>query len=63
MLTIRGRAHFSRTLDPLDRNAQVFWEYLNYGLALLGLLVIWLIRRQALKGVRMRYAALLQTAG
>ncbi|MCZ6875011.1 MAG: Gldg family protein, partial [bacterium] len=45
LLGIRGRAHFSRTLPSLNRPAQVFWEYLNYGLALIGLLLVWLIRR------------------
>jgi ABC-2 type transport system permease protein len=33
-------------LTPLDRSEQVFWEYLNYALALAGLaLVYWLHRR------------------
>ena len=59
LLAIRGRAHFSRTLDPLDRESQVFWEYLNYGLALLGLLLIGLIRRQTHKQAALRYAAIL----
>ncbi|MEN8168137.1 MAG: Gldg family protein, partial [Pseudomonadota bacterium] len=49
LLAIRGRAHFSRTLDPLDRESQVFWEYLNYGLALFGLLLIGLVRRRTNK--------------
>ena len=62
LLSIRGRAQFSRTLDPLDPNAQVFWEYLNYGLALLGLLAVWLIRRQVNRQARQRYAAVLGTA-
>ena len=62
LLAIRGRAHFSRTLNPLDRESQVFWEYLNYGLALFGLLLIGLIRRQANKRAALRYAAVLGTA-
>lgn len=40
LLDIRGRAHFSRTLDPLSRKSRMFWEYLNYGLALLGLFLV-----------------------
>ena len=62
LLSIRGRAQFSRTLDPLDRDAQLFWEYLNYGLALLGLLMVWLVRRQIHKQSQRHYAVLLGTA-
>jgi ABC-2 type transport system permease protein len=59
LLGIRGRAQFSRTLVPLDRQAQVFWEYLNYGLALLGLLMIWLLRRRYQRQAQLRYAEIL----
>ncbi len=59
LLEIRGRAHFSRVLDPLGQGGQVFWEYLNYGLAMLGLLLIWLIRRQQQMAKRLRQARLL----
>jgi len=60
LLAIRGRAQFSRTLQPLDRNAQMFWEYLNYGLALAGLLLIWLLRHQWYKQKQARHQAQLQ---
>jgi ABC-2 type transport system permease protein len=59
LLEIRGRAHFSRTLDPLDQRAQVFWEYLNYALALFGLLLVWLIRRRMFQQAQLRYAQIL----
>ncbi|KFI22178.1 Gldg family protein [Nitrosococcus oceani] len=59
LLAIRGRAQFSRTLYPLEREAQVFWEYLNYGLALLGLLLVWLFRRRANRQAQQRYAEIL----
>ena len=62
LLTIRGRSQYLRTLEPLDRNSEVFWEYLNYGLALLGLLVVWAIRAQVNRRARRRYAVLLGTA-
>ncbi len=62
LLSIRGRAQFSRTLDPLDGASKVFWEYLNYGLALLGLVLIWLIRRRINHRAQARYAALLDVA-
>jgi ABC-2 type transport system permease protein len=46
LLALRGRGQYSRMLTPLDRSEQVFWEYLNYALALAGLaLVYWLHRR------------------
>ena len=61
LLEIRGRAQFSRTLNPQVQETQVFWEYLNYGLALLGLLLIWLIRWRINKQARLRYAAILGT--
>lgn len=44
LLAIRGRSHFSRPLDPLSKKGQLFWEYLNYGLACLGLAAVWLLR-------------------
>jgi len=62
LLAIRGRAHFSYTLNPLDRESQLFWEYLNYGLPLFGLLLIAFIRRQTNRRAAVRYAAVLSTA-
>lgn len=43
LLSIRGRDHFSRMLDPVDKEQQQFWEYLNYGLGAVGLLAIYLV--------------------
>lgn len=45
LLALRGRTHFARTLEPLDRERQQFWETLNYALAIAGLVVVWLVRR------------------
>jgi len=59
LLSIRGRAHFSSTLNPMDKESQMFWEYLNYVLALAGLLLIGLLRWQANKRAAKRYAAIL----
>jgi ABC-2 type transport system permease protein len=59
LLAIRGRTQFSRTLAPLGREAQMFWEYLNYALVLLGLALIWLLRRQHERQARLRYAEIL----
>jgi ABC-2 type transport system permease protein len=50
LLALRGRGQYSRLLKPLDRSEQMFWEYLNYALALAGLgLVYWLHRRSRLR--------------
>lgn len=63
LLGIRGRAHYSRTLFPLSRNAQVFWEYMNYGLAALGLFIVWLIRRWITARTRRHYRLVLNPEG
>jgi ABC-2 type transport system permease protein len=59
LLGIRSRAHFNRTLPPMERKAQLLLEYLNYGVALLWLLALaltsWLLvllrRRHYAKGL------------
>ena len=43
LLHIRSRAHFNRTLPPMERRSQLLLEYFNYGLALLWLLVLALL--------------------
>jgi len=60
LLSIRGRSHFSRPLDPITKNGQLFWEYLNYGLVLLGLAIIWLLRLRIRKRAEERQLAFLQ---
>ena len=40
LLEIRSRAHFNRTLPPMERKAQALIEYFNYGLAVLWLLLL-----------------------
>jgi len=62
LLSIRGRAHFSSTLNSMDKESQMFWEFLNYVLALVGLLLIGLLRWQANKRAARRYAVILGTA-
>lgn len=63
LLSIRGRAHYSRTLFPLSRSAQIFWEYLNYGLAALGLVIVWMIRRWMNARTRRHYRLVLNLEG
>ncbi len=45
LLSIRSRGHFNRTLPPMEQSTQVFWEYLNYGLAALLLLTVGFVQR------------------
>ena len=46
LLSIRSRGHFNRTLPPLERDTQAFWEYLNYGLAVVAILLVALLERR-----------------
>ena len=62
LLTIRGRAQFSRTLEPLPRRSQMLWEYGNYGAAVLGLALLWILRLVADRSRRRRYEAVLHPA-
>jgi ABC-2 type transport system permease protein len=63
LLALRGRGQYSRLLEPLDRGGQMFWEYLNYALALAGLaLVYWLYRQSRLARER-RYSDLMSARG
>ena len=47
LLSIKSRSHFNRTLPPMDRDSQLFWEYLNYILAFVALVVIALIQQRS----------------
>ncbi len=60
LLSIRGRGQFSRTLEPLDREEQQFWEFLNYAMALLGLAVVWTIRRTTRRRAQHYYRSVLK---
>lgn len=60
LLTLRGRSHYSRPLIPLTRDQQLFWEYLNYGLMLAGLILVWFIRNVFNRQTRQRQLAILQ---
>jgi ABC-2 type transport system permease protein len=60
LLGIRGREHFARTLIPLTRQAQSFWEYLNYAAALGGLALIWLLNRRRRRAAGTRQFKLLE---
>jgi ABC-2 type transport system permease protein len=59
LLALRGRTQFARTLAPLDDGTQRFWEYGNYALALLGLMLVRLWRHRVAKADRQRYARII----
>ncbi len=63
LLSLRGRGQFSRMLVPVGRETRLFWETLNYLLAIGGLiLVYWLHRRTRARRAR-DHAAILGLGG
>jgi ABC-2 type transport system permease protein len=56
LLDIRSRAHFNRTLPPMEQRAQAIVEYLNYALAILWLGVLALVHGLRKRLRRRRYA-------
>ena len=55
LLSIRSRGQFNRTLPPMEQETQMFWEYLNYGLAALALIIIALIEKRYRRWRAQRY--------
>jgi ABC-2 type transport system permease protein len=50
LLAIRSRGAYTRLLEPLEEGEQSFWEWLNYGVALLAVIAIgavWNLRRRS----------------
>lgn len=62
LLALRGRTQLARTLDPLPSGRQQLWESANYGVALLGLLAIWIWRRRVAVADQRRYQHILREA-
>jgi ABC-2 type transport system permease protein len=64
LLALRARGGlFSRTLDPVKAGRQQMWEYLNYALALLGLGIVYFIRRHLRELSNRKYLDMLGTRG
>ena len=61
LLSIRSRGHFNRTLLPMEKNMQVFLEYLNYALSGLVIIGIAFGVRAKRKSTNDRYQELLET--
>jgi ABC-2 type transport system permease protein len=49
LIGIRARGNFNRTLPGMDSTQQSFIEYLNYGLALAGVGLVWVVFRSRMK--------------
>jgi ABC-2 type transport system permease protein len=62
LLAIRGRGHFARTLRPMSQGVEIFFEYLNYGLACAGLLAVWLLKSYFSSRTRKKFEQLLESA-
>lgn len=56
LLSIRSRGHFNRTLDPMESAEQAKAEYLNYGLAALGIFLVAVITRLRRRSRERKYA-------
>ncbi|MCF1183488.1 Gldg family protein [Marichromatium gracile] len=63
LLALRGRGQFSRTLAPLDQQARVFWEAINYLAALAGLALVYWLHRMARRRRARAAAAILASGG
>jgi len=59
LTSISSRGHFNRTLPPMHHQQQLFWEYLNYALALLLLIVVALIQRHRKRKQQQFYQTML----
>ncbi len=55
LLGIRARGNFNRTLPPLDNDQQTLLEYLNYGLALVGIALVFFLHRRRMAGQAQTY--------
>ena len=64
LLALRARGGlFSRTLGPVKAGEQPMWEYLNYALALLGLGIVYFLRRRMRQLSNRKYREMLGTKG
>ncbi len=63
LLSIRGRGRFARTLEPMQQEQRLYWEYCNYAAAMVGLILIWTGRYLFKKKKQQHYRMLLQDVG
>ncbi|MBK5969640.1 MULTISPECIES: Gldg family protein [Thiorhodovibrio] len=60
LLALRGRGQFGRLLEPVGRDGRMFWEYLNYLLALGGLVLLYVVHRILRRRHQQAQAAILE---
>jgi len=63
LLALRGRGQYSRMLPPMERESQIFLEYLNYALALGGLALVYFVHRRRRMARLQHYQTVLQLGG
>lgn len=63
LLTLRGRGQFGRMLEPIAQSGRLFWESLNYALALGGLALVYGLYRRSRTRREQRYIEILNTGG
>lgn len=63
LLSIRSRGHFNRTLPPMTHDSQLFLEYLNYVLALLGIITVAILQRRWQTKYMQRYQVMISQGG
>ncbi|NEV60303.1 Gldg family protein [Thiorhodococcus minor] len=63
LLALRGRGQFGRMLEPVGQQTRLFWESLNYILALAGLALVYLLYRQSRARRERAYAEILGNGG
>lgn len=55
LTSIRARSNFNRTLPTLEQGTQAFWEYLNYALALLALVIVGFVQYRIKRAREQQY--------
>lgn len=55
LMSIRGRSNFNRTLPAMEQASQAFWEYLNYALSLIALVIIGVVHYRFKRAREQRY--------
>lgn len=60
LLSIRSGGHYSRTIPVMGEARKIFWEYLNYGIAIFGLLMLYLLYRMRRAGSVRTFSKMLE---